>query len=561
MTTTQRPPYPPPEPPRGSGAGSGNGRGDGHDFVPGAGYGPGAGFGSGAGPGDGGERVSGSAGGFGPGNGQGGGSAGGHGFPPGDGHGPGSGGGHGHGSGTGGGDGHGHGHGSGTGGGDGHGHGPGSAPGGGHGHSHSHGPAAPVSMHLRKIIAAILIPFGAAVLVGLVVLWPGGAPSHERTGVGFDRQTEQASVTKVVEISCKEAGASGVPPTGDTSTAEGSSAVQQEKGTCKRATIRVDSGKDKGRTFTEIIQPDQSRQLHEGQKVVVAYEPSAPKDLQYSVTDVNRRLPLAVLAGIFAVAVVVVGRLRGVMALIALAMSFLVLNFFILPAILQGSNPLVVAVVGASAIMLIALYMCHGLSARTSVAVLGTLISLLLIGVLGSVFIDWAALTGNTDDNTGLIHGLYPTIDMSGLLLAGIIIGSLGVLDDVTVTQTSAVWELHEANPSMGWRGLYRAGIRIGRDHIASVVNTLVLAYAGAALPLLLLFSIAQSGVGTVANSELVAEEIVRTLVGSIGLVASVPVTTALAALMVSADRPGEERAVEASAVPVRGGRGRRRKR
>ncbi|MGR4851058.1 YibE/F family protein [Streptomyces sp. LARHCF252] len=543
MTTTQRPPYPPPEPPRGSRAGNGSGRGDGHDFVPGAGYEPGAGYG----PGADGERGSGSAGGYGPGNGQGGGSAGGHGFD--DGQGPGAGGGHGHGSGTGGGDGHGH--------------GSGPAPGGGHGHSHSHGPAAPVSMHLRKIIAAILIPFGAAVLVGLVVLWPGGAPPHERTGVGFDRQTEQASVTKVVEISCKEAGASGVPPTGDTSTAEGSSAEQQEKGTCKRATIRVDSGKDKGRTFTEIIQPDQSRQLHEGQKVVVAYEPSAPKDLQYSVTDVNRRLPMGLLAGIFALAVVVVGRMRGVMALVALAISFLVLTFFILPAILQGSNPLIVAVVGASAIMLIALYMCHGLSARTSVAVLGTLISLLLIGILGSLFIDWAALTGNTDDNTGLIHGLYPTIDMSGLLLAGVIIGSLGVLDDVTVTQTSAVWELHEANPSMGWRGLYRAGIRIGRDHIASVVNTLVLAYAGAALPLLLLFSIAQSGVGTVANSELVAEEIVRTLVGSIGLVASVPVTTVLAALVVSADRTGEERAVEASAVPApaRGGRGRRRKR
>ncbi|MGW0989635.1 YibE/F family protein [Streptomyces sp. NPDC002486] len=487
---------------------------------------------------------------------------------PATGHGPGPSGGGGHGHVGGGGQGHGHGHGGDGGdggqghghGGDGsHGHGPGA--GGGHGHSHSHGPATPVSLHLRKVIAAILIPFAAAVLVGLAVLWPGGAPAHERTGVGFDRQTQDATVTKVVEVSCKEAGASGVPPTGDTSTAEGSSAVQQEKGTCKRATIRVDSGDDKGRTFTEIVQPDQSRQLHEGQEVVVAYEPSAPKDLQYSVTDINRRLPLTVLAGIFAIAVVVVGRMRGVMALVALAISFMVLNFFILPAILQGSNPLVVAVVGASAIMLIALYLCHGLSARTSVAVLGTLISLLLIGILGSVFIDWAALTGNTDDNTGLIHGLYPTIDMSGLLLAGVIIGSLGVLDDVTVTQTSAVWELHEANPSMGWRGLYRAGIRIGRDHIASVVNTLVLAYAGAALPLLLLFSIAQSSVGTVANSELVAEEIVRTLVGSIGLVASVPVTTALAALVVSADRPGAEPAPETAAVPARGGRGRRRKR
>lgn len=218
--------------------------------------------------------------------------------------------------------------------------------------------------------------------------------------------------------------------------------------------------------------------------------------------------------------------------------------------------------------MLIALYMCHGLTARTSVAVLGTLVSLLLIGLLGSLFIGWAALTGNTDDNTGLIHGLYPDIDMSGLLLAGVIIGSLGVLDDVTVTQTSAVWELHEANPTLGRRALYRAAIRIGRDHIASVVNTLVLAYAGAALPLLLLFSIAQSSVADVANSELVAEEIVRTLVGSIGLVASVPVTTALAALVVSADRPDTRddrpearEPAKAAPAPGRGGGGRRRKR
>ncbi|UJA09244.1 YibE/F family protein [Streptomyces collinus] len=457
--------------------------------------------------------------------------------------------------------GHGHapeGHGQGHSQGHGHGH--------GHGHSHSHGPAAPVSKHLRKVIAAVLIPFTAAVVVGLVVLWPGGAPSHERTGVGFDRQTQQATVARVVEVSCSAVNASGGGSApGGTSGATGGSAALGEKGPkgpCKKATVRVDTGKDKGRTFTEIVQPDQTRQLHQGEKVVVAYEPSAPRELQYSVTDVSRKVPMALLAGIFALAVVVVGRLRGVMALVALAVSFLVLTLFILPAILQGSNPLLVAVVGSSAIMLIALYMCHGLSARTSVAVLGTLVSLLLIGVLGSEFIDWAALTGNTDDSTGLIHGLYPSIDMSGLLLAGVIIGSLGVLDDVTVTQTSAVWELHEANPAMGWRGLYRAGIRIGRDHIASVVNTLVLAYAGAALPLLLLFSIAQSSVGTVANSELVAEEIVRTLVGSIGLVASVPLTTVLAAVVVSADRPGPGKtAPGAETAPARAGRGRRRKR
>ncbi|MGI5356235.1 YibE/F family protein [Streptomyces sp. CA-252508] len=425
-----------------------------------------------------------------------------------------------------------------------------------HSHGHSHGPAAPVSKHLRKVIAAVLIPFATAVLVGLAVLWPGGAPEHERTGVGFDRQTEQGTVVQVDRVDCKDVNAAQVPPTGDTSTPEGREAVNAQQGQCAKATVEVTTGKDKGRKFVEIVQPDAPRQLEEDQGVVVAYAPDAPPDLQYSVTDVNRKVPILVLAGIFALAVVAVGRMRGVMALIALAAGFGILTVFILPAILQGSNPLVVAVVGASAIMLIALYSCHGLTARTSVAVIGTLISLLLIGLLGSVFIDWASLTGNTDDYTGLIHGLYPEIDMSGLLLAGIIIGSLGVLDDVTVTQTSAVWELHQADPKMGPRALYRAAIRIGRDHIASVVNTLVLAYAGAALPLLLLFSIAQSSVGTVANSELVAQEIVRTLVGSIGLVASVPVTTVLAALVVSADRPED-----AAAPAGRGsGRGRRRK-
>ncbi|MEU9400222.1 YibE/F family protein [Streptomyces sp. NPDC048242] len=481
--------------------------------------------------------------------------------PPGPPHrhgpGPGDGPGRGGGQGSGGGPGDAHGHHSGSGGDQDpdHGH-------HGHGHSHSHGPAAPVSRHLRKVIAAILIPFTAAVVVGLVVLWPGGAPPHARSGVGFDRQTQQATVTQVLSVSCKSVNASGGSSLGDNASSGAGAAAQEGKADCKKATVRVDTGKDRGRTFTEIVQPDQTRQLHQGEQVVVAYEPSAPKDLQYAVTDVNRQFPMALLAGIFAVAVVVVGRLRGVMALVALAVSFLVLTMFILPAILQGSNPLLVAVVGSSAIMLIALYMCHGLSARTSVAVLGTLVSLMLIGFLGSQFIGWAALTGNTDDSTGLIHGLYPSIDMSGLLLAGVIIGSLGVLDDVTVTQTSAVWELHEANPSMGWRGLYRAGIRIGRDHIASVVNTLVLAYAGAALPLLLLFSIAQSSVSTVATSELVAEEIVRTLVGSIGLVASVPVTTALAALVVSADRPEPGNPAPAAvSAAAHGGRGRRRRR
>jgi uncharacterized membrane protein len=434
-----------------------------------------------------------------------------------------------------------------------------------HGHSHSHGPATPVSTHLRKVIATVLIPFAAAVVAGLIVLWPGGTPdhkAHERSGLGFDQQTVAGRVVKVEEVNCADVNAQPQQPTEpgqDAANQQGAAGGSGKKSICEKATIEVTSGKDKGRKFEEIVQPNASRKYSAGQKLKLAYAPKAPKNLQYSVSDVDRTLPMALLAGLFALAVVAVGRLRGVFALVALAVSFGVLTLFILPAILDGSNPLVVAVVGGSAIMLIALYMCHGLTARTSVAVLGTLISLLLIGLLGSLFIGWASLTGNTDDQTGLVHGLYPNIEIRGLLLAGVIIGSLGVLDDVTVTQTSAVWELREADPTAGWRKLYAAAMRIGRDHIASVVNTLVLAYAGASLPLLLLFSIADSGVGTVATSEIVAQEIVRTLVGSIGLVASVPVTTALAALVVSADRAPQDGA-EQGGHGGRGGRGRRRR-
>nr|WP_206323057.1 YibE/F family protein [Streptomyces sp. HNM0575] len=400
---------------------------------------------------------------------------------------------------------------------------------------------------MRKVIAVVLIPFAVAVLGGLVLLWPGGVPQKGGpSGVGFDRPTVPARVTAVKVVDCKDAnaqtpapepGQSGGGGGGAAGGAGGQGGAAKPGASCKKATIEVAAGKDKGTTFTEIVRPDATRTYSAGQDVVAAYAANAPKELRYSVIDVDRKLPMVLLAGIFALFVVLVGRMRGVLALIGLAVSFAVLSLFILPAILQGSNPLVVAVVGGSAIMLASLYMCHGLSARTSVAVLGTLISLLLIGVLGSVFIDWAHLTGNTDDQTGLVHGLFPGIGIQGLLLAGVLIGSLGVLDDVTVTQTSAVWELKEADPGAGWRKLYGSAMRIGRDHIASVVNTLVLAYAGAALPLMLLFSIARSGVTTVATSEVVAEEIVRTLVGSIGLVASVPVTTLLAALVVASDR------------------------
>lgn len=407
-----------------------------------------------------------------------------------------------------------------------------------HGNSSGQEPAELLSKHLGKVIAAVVLPFIAAVGIGILVLWPGGVPDRERSGVGFDQQTDSGTVLRIDTRDCPQSDPGGEPS--DPAGRDGRDREEDTAGrdTCEVAIIEVTSGSQKGRTFTEDVHADASRQLQPGQDVVVAYEPSAPRDVQFSVTDLDRDLPMTVLAGIFALVVVLVGRLRGLLALASLTVSFAVLSLFILPAILHGSNPLAVAVVGSSAIMLVALYGCHGITARTSVAVLGTLVSLLLIGVLGSQFIGWAVLSGNTSEETGLIHNLYPGIDMSGLLLAGVVIGSIGVLDDVTVTQTSAVWELKRANAKLTVRQLYKAAMRIGRDHIVSVVNTLVLAYAGAALPLLLLFSVARSSLGRVATSEIVAEEILRTLVGSIGLVASVPITTFLAALVVSAHRP-----------------------
>jgi uncharacterized membrane protein len=263
----------------------------------------------------------------------------------------------------------------------------------------------------------------------------------------------------------------------------------------------------------------------------------------YQIVDFQRGGSLAWLAVLFAAAVLVLGRWRGLAALAALAVSFAVLLLFVLPAILAGHSPLAVAVVGAGVIMFAVLYLTHGLSARTSTAVLGTLVSLALIGVLGAAFSAAARLTGLDDQTTALVASLGVGIDARGLLLAGIVIGALGVLDDVTVTQTSAVWELRRANPQLGARALFQAAMRIGRDHVASAVNTLVLAYAGASLPLLLLFSLSGRSLGDVATSQDVATEIVRTLVGSIGLVASVPVTTAVAALVASREdvEPGRD--------------------
>jgi uncharacterized membrane protein len=274
-----------------------------------------------------------------------------------------------------------------------------------------------------------------------------------------------------------------------------------------------------------------------GDLFVIGVSPPDPQTL-YQFADFQRRGTLMWLALAFALVVVLLGRLRGAAALVGLAASVVVLLLFVLPAILDGRSPVMVAVVGAAAIAYLALYLAHGFNRMTTVALLGTIAALALTAVLSAIAVGAAGFTGLVTEESSVLT-LFEGIDVRGLLLAGIVLGSAGAIDDVTVTQASAVWELKAANPSLQPNDLFRRGLRIGRDHIASTVNTLLLAYAGASLPLLVLFVLSQQSLGTVANSEVVAVEIVRTLVGSIGLVAAVPFTTWLASITAKATENG----------------------
>ncbi len=255
--------------------------------------------------------------------------------------------------------------------------------------------------------------------------------------------------------------------------------------------------------------------------------PDAATAYQFS-GDFERR-PLLLWATIlFSVVVIAVGRIRGLLALVGLGASIAVLMLFVLPAILDGRSPVLVAVVGASAIAFVTLYLAHGFTRMTTVALVGMISALILTAILSAIAVSLARFSGFASEETTLLT-FFDGIDIQGLLLAGIVLGTAGALDDVTVTQASAVWQLKAADPDQDRRTLFSRAIQIGRDHIASTVNTLLLAYAGAALPLLILFVVASQSLGAIANSEIVAVEIIRTLVGSIGLVAAVPITTWLA--------------------------------
>ncbi|MCU1462728.1 MAG: YibE/F family protein [Acidimicrobiales bacterium] len=364
---------------------------------------------------------------------------------------------------------------------------------------------------VRRLLALAMAPCLVATAVALVVMWPAHAKHRLPAGQDTPVDLVHASVTKVVSTTC-----------------------QGGARRCDTVTVQITSGPDAGDTRDLPPQspgagvPD----LRAGDKIVVGRSVDATGRVDYYFSDYQRSRPLLILALIFAVFVVAIARWKGLAAVLGVGATYLVLVRFVLPSLLDGHSPIGVALAGSAVIVLVVVYAAHGVNTRTTTAVLGTLASLALTGLLASAFVHATRLTGLSSDEATSLQTAAGNVPLQGLVLAGIIIGSLGVLNDVTVTQASAVWEVYLANPSRSLAELYRSGMRIGRDHIASTVYTLVLAYAGAALPLLLLFTLTNRPFGDVITGDVVAEEIVRALVGSIGLVASVPITTGLAALV-----------------------------
>jgi uncharacterized membrane protein len=309
---------------------------------------------------------------------------------------------------------------------------------------------------------------------------------------------------------------------------------------CELTTIMLSEDPNVGLVVTSES-PEGFSDVRRGDEVDVFFDESGEfvgagrSDLssQYRFSDFERSNVLLIVLMVFAVSVIALGRWRGVAALAALGATLMVVLVWLLPAILDGRNTVLVAIVGASAVAYLALYMSHGFNLMTTVALLGTIAALSLTALLSWVTVEAARFTGfATEESTLLV--LFNGVDIGGLVLAGMVLGAAGALDDVTITQSSSVWQMKSINPTALPSDLLRGGMRIGQHHIGSTVNTLLLAYLGAALPLAILLALAQQPLGAVANSEVVAIEIVRTLVGSIGLVAAVPITTWLAVRTVS---------------------------
>jgi uncharacterized membrane protein len=307
--------------------------------------------------------------------------------------------------------------------------------------------------------------------------------------------------------------------------------------------IKILDGKDSGREIT--VEHGKLSTIREAQKVkvgekVVLLKLSTPGGIKYQIVDKYRLDKLFPIIIFFFVLILILSRLKGLGSIIGLAISIAVIMMFIVPQILVGRDPLLISIVGSLFIMTTTIYLAHGFSRKTHVALASTFISLVLTGILAYLFVEVSKLSGlGSDGATALSIGQTENINFKGLLLGGIIIGALGVLDDITTSLSAVIEELKKANPKFTFIQLIKSGLRVGSEHISSLVNTLVLAYAGASLPLFLFLILnpLQHPFWAILNSEIIVEEIIRTLAGSIGLVLAVPITTLLAAWIVSKDK------------------------
>lgn len=399
---------------------------------------------------------------------------------------------------------------------------------------HSHAPAghdtSPEAVATRRranrLLAAILIPITLATILGMILLWPSGTSTDVEVGNPYTAAQGASFQTGTVE-------STSVAPCLYPST---EASVDQK---CLVVHLAPDRG---GATVEVEVPPEVLREAdaNVGDRIRFldlgdSSQAGEGAQARYSFVDFVRTTPMALLAAVYALVVVLVARWRGFRALLGLAGAYVVVAQFIIPGLIEGKPPILLGLVGSSVIMIGVLYFAHGFSARTSTALLGTIFGLVTTSLIAAWATGSAHLTGLNDEADYTLSYATGTISLSGILVCGLIISGLGVLNDVTITQSSAVWEMHELAPESSARRLFAGAMRVGRDHIASTVYTIVFAYAGAALPLLILLSLQDRPfVETITSGEL-AEEIVRTLVGSIGLVLAIPVTTAIAVLVVKA--------------------------
>jgi uncharacterized membrane protein len=373
----------------------------------------------------------------------------------------------------------------------------------------------PTHRALLVVVAFVLV----GTVVAMVLLWPSADRLPEA-----DEPPEQLVTAEVVDV---------VEFSEDPDPNLGISGAMAD------VTVELLEGPDAGDRVTIEVSLDGYPAFSGGDRVELAPTTGPDGDRQYFITDFQRLPTLGLLLAIFVAAVLLIGRWHGLRSLVGLGLSLGIVVQFIVPAILAGQSPPLVALVGSLAIMIATLYLTHGLNEMTTSAVIGTSLALVLTIVFALVFISQGKVTGFASDQAALARFAVEGLDLQGLVLAGLIIAALGVLDDVTISQASTVFALHDTDRRLPWATLFARAMKVGRDHIASVVNTLFLVYAGASLALLVLFSTGGLPLTEILNSEIVAEEVIKIVVGSLGLIAAVPITTALAAA-VAVRRPDD---------------------